>query len=97
LSRRRCLCRRVAAPFLVVPPLPSFRAAGSAFVNALPLPSSSRRHSLRRRATVSAFVVASPLPSLTRRRFCLRRQAAGSSFVVAPPLEAATRIWMIVE
>jgi hypothetical protein len=70
LSSRHCFC------------LPR-RATGSAFVNVLPLPSSSRCRSLRCCATVSAFVVAPPLPSSSRRR-CLYRRAAVSAFVVGP-------------
>jgi hypothetical protein len=61
------------------------RATGSAFVNALPLPSSSRCRSLCCRATVSAFVVTPPLSSSSRRR-SLHRRAAVSAFVVGPPV-----------
>jgi hypothetical protein len=51
-SRHRfCLCRHVAAAFLVAPPLPS---------------SSRRRFCLRRRAAGSAFVVAPPGEAATR-------------------------------
>jgi hypothetical protein len=62
------------------------RAAGSAFVVALPRPSSSRRRSLSCRAAGSAFVIALLLPlSSRRRRFCIC-QCAAAAFIVAPPL-----------
>ena len=104
LLRRHCLHCHAAANFINVPPLPSslhcrfclLCRAAVAFIIALllivapPLPSSSCRRSLPRRAAGSAFVNALPLPSSSRRR-SLRRRATVSAFVVAPPLPSSSR------
>jgi hypothetical protein len=106
LLRRRGLHHRAAADCRAA--AASCRAAGSAFVNALPLPSSSRRRSLRRRATVSAFVVTPLLPSSSRRR-CLHCRAAVPAFVVGLPVRSvlqeqrwnkqgqAVQVWKVQE
>jgi hypothetical protein len=57
LHRRFCLCRRAAVTFIIAPLL----------IVAPPLPLSSRRRSLRRRATVSAFLVVPPVLPLSMR------------------------------
>ena len=86
----RCLCLpHAAADFIVKLPLSklshhrSFHrlAAGSAFLVALPLPSSW--HCFRHCAA-ARFIVAPPLPSSLRCRFCLCHRAA-AVFVIAPP------------
>jgi hypothetical protein len=119
LLRRRCLHCHAAANFIDAPPLPSslhrrfclLRRAAVAFIIAPllivapPLPSSSRRCSLRRRATVSAFLIVPPvlplstrcrclrhraLPSSLHHRFCLLRRVA-AAFLVALPLPSSSR------
>lgn len=94
LHRRFCLLRRAALAFIIAPllivapplPLSSRRrslprcAAGSAFVNALLLPSPSRHRFCLCRHVAAAFLVAPPfLPSSSGRYFCLRCRAAGKS------------------
>ena len=71
LSSSRCFLHCAAAPFIVVPSLPS---------------SLCRQFCLCHRAA-AAFFVKPPFPSLSRCQFCLRHRAnASSAFVVAPPL-----------
>jgi hypothetical protein len=94
LSSSRCFCHCAAAPFIVLPSLPSslcrqfclcYRAAAAFFVKP-PFHSLSRcQFCLRHRANASsAFVVAPPLPSLSH--CCCFCHRAAARFIVAPPL-----------
>ena len=97
LLRHRCLHCHATANFIDAPPLPSslhrrfclLRRAAVAFIIPLllivapPLPLSSRRRSLPRRAAAPFLVVLRVLP-LSTRCHCLRHRAA-APFVVAPP------------
>ena len=94
LSRHCCLPHPVA-DFILKPPLSKLsqhlslhhRVAGSDFLLALTLPSSSRCF---RHCAATRFIVAPPLPSSLRRQFCLCRCAA-TAFFVTPPFPSLSR------
>ena len=95
LLSRHCCLPHPAADFILEPPLSKLshhlslhrRAAGSAFLLALTLPSSSRCFC---HCAAARFIVVPPLPSSLRRQFCLCRRAA-TAFFVTPPFPSLSR------
>jgi hypothetical protein len=97
LSRHRCL-PHPTTDFILKPPLSTLshhlslhrRAAGSAFLLALTLPSSCSIHHHATAPFIVAppvlpFFVTPPLPSLSRRQFCLRHRATAAFVIASPP------------
>ena len=95
LLLRHCCLPHPAADFILKPPLSKLShhlslhccAAGSAFLLALTLPSSSRCF---HHCAAARFIVAPSLPSSLRRQFCLCRRGA-TAFFVTPPFPSLSR------